>query len=207
MQFFKLNPIRRPDRDDQTEAARPQRRLRLLLVDEDATARAVIARRLSHLHFDVAVAENGFVALNRVQSRSFDIILIDMNLAILSGIATMKKIRAAGLAGQASFVMITGRQDSANLIEALESGADDHIVKPFDFDVLDARLRHLCARAEELDSLARHNAELDARIARRAVELGETREELKEMQADRMRLVSSIQAMQDEIARLSAGRE
>ncbi|HKT77688.1 MAG TPA: response regulator [Sphingobium sp.] len=207
MQFFKAPLVRRVEREEMIDAPRPMRRRRVLLVDEDATARAVIARRLSHLHYDVAVAENGFVALNRVLSRSFDIILIDMGLTALPGIATMKKIRAAGLAGHASFVMITGRQDSSAQIEALEAGADDHIAKPFDFDVLDARLRHLCARAEEVDTLTRHNAELDARIARRAVELGETREAMKEMQADRARLVSSIQALHEEIARLSAGRD
>ncbi|WP_340264617.1 response regulator transcription factor [Sphingobium mellinum] len=206
MQFFKAPIVRRVERDETTEASRPLRRRRILLVDEDPTARAVMARRLSHLHYDVAVAENGFVALNRVLSRSFDIILIDMGMTTLPGIATMKKIRAAGLAGQASFVMITGRQDSSAQIEALEAGADDHIAKPFDFDVLDARLRHLCVRAEELGTLARHNAELDARIARRAVELGETREAMREMQADRARLVSSIQALNEEIARLSTGR-
>ena len=204
MQFFKAPMVRRIEREEMTEAPRPLRRRRILLVDENPTARAVMARRLSHLHYDVAVADNGFVALNRVQSRSFDIILIDMGMTTLPGIVTMKKIRAAGLAGQASFVMITGRQDSSAQIEALEAGADDHIAKPFDFDVLDARLRRLCTRAEELGALARHNAELDARIARRAVELGETREAMKEMQADRARLVCSIQALHEEIARLSA---
>lgn len=206
MQLFKAHAVRQVEREETPEAARPVRRRRILLVDEDATARTVMARRLSHLHYDVALAENGFVALNRVLSRSFDIILIDMGMTVLSGISTMRKIRAAGLAGPASFVMITGRQDSSAHIEALEAGADDHIAKPFDFDVLNARLRHLCARAEELGSLTRHNADLDARIARRAVELGETREAVKELQADRARLVSSIQALQDEIARLSAGR-
>ena len=124
----------------------------------------------------------------------------------MSAIATMKKIRAAGVADNACFVMITGTQDSAAIVEALKAGADDHVAKPFDFDVLDARLRHLCERAEELGALARHNAELDARIARRAVELGETRDALREMQADRAMLVSSIQALHDEIARLSATR-
>ena len=206
MQFFKPNHVAQDEPAETMENGRTPRRRRVLLVEEDATARAVIARRLAHLHYDVVVADNGFIALNRLITRPVDIILIDMGLTMLSGVATMKKIRASGLAGGASFVMITGRQDSAAIVEALDAGADDHIVKPFDFDVLDARLRHLCARADELGTLARHNAELDARIARRAVELGETREELREMQADRARLVSSIQALNDEIARLSADR-
>lgn len=206
MQFFRQNDSARDEDNAGMDSGRPLRRRRVLLIDEDPTARAVIARRLSHLHYDVALAENGFVALNRLLARPVDIILVDMGLAVLPAIATMKKIRAAGLAGQASFVMITGRQDSAGIVEALDAGADDHIIKPFDFGVLDARLRHLCQRADELDALTRHNAELDARIARRAVELGETRDALKEMQADRARLVSSIQALNDEIARLSAAR-
>jgi len=207
MQFFKPHAVRRSEDSDKIATSLPQRRRRLLLIDEDDTARAVIARRLSHLHYDVGLAENGFVALNRLLARPVDVILIDMSLAILPAIATMKKIRAAGLAGQASFVMITGRQDSVSVVEALEAGADDHIAKPFDFDVLDARLRHLCHRADELGALTRHNAELDARIARRAVELGETRDALEELQADRARLVSSIQALNEEIARLSARRD
>ena len=206
MQFFKPSATRQGEDSDRTGTGLPPRRRRLLLIDEDDTARAVVARRLSHLNYDVVLAENGFVALNRLLARPVDVILIDMSLVILPGIATMKKIRAAGLAGQASFVMINGRQDSISVVEALEAGADDHITKPFDFDVLDARLRHLCQRADELSMLARHNAELDARIARRAVELGETRDALQELQADRARLVSSIQALNEEIARLSASR-
>ena len=187
------------------DAASP-RRLSILLIDEDATARAVVARRLAHRGHDVIAADSGHAGVALLSTRPFDIILIDMGLAILPGIATMKKIRAAGLAGQASFVMIAGRQDNASVVEALEAGADDYVTKPFDFDVLDARLRHLCQRADELNALTRHNAELDARIARRAVELGETRDALQELQLDRARLVSSIQALNDEIARLSAAR-
>lgn len=208
MQFFRSRSRLRDERDERgvQAAARLPRRRSLLLVDEDATARAVIARRLAHLHYDVVLAEDGFNALNRLVGRTVDIVLIDMGLKKLSAIATMKKLRAAGVAENACFVMITGTQDSASIVDALNAGADDHVAKPFDFDVLDARLRHLCERAEELGALARHNAELDARIARRAVELGETRDALKEMQADRALLVSSIQALHDEIARLNTAR-
>lgn len=129
-----------------------------------------------------------------------------MGLTMLPAIATMKKIRAANLAGAACFVMIAGRLDSQSTVEALDAGADDYVVKPFDFDIFDARLRHLCQRAEQIGALTRHNAELDARIARRAVELGETRETLRELQVDRARLVSSIQALHDELERVTARR-
>ena len=204
MPIFKRVRSRRPDDHDMSETARPQRRLRILLIDENPTARAVVARRLSHLNYDVALAENGFVAVNLLVTRPADIILIDMGLTMLPAVATMKQIRAANLAASACFVMIAGRLDSQATVEALDAGADDYVVKPFDFDIFDARLRHLCQRAEQMGALSRHNAELDARIARRAVELGETRETLRELQIDRARLVSSIQALQDELERVTA---
>ncbi|MFZ2996115.1 response regulator transcription factor [Sphingobium sp.] len=204
MPFFKRNHRRLPD--NAPDMIRSPRRLRVLLIDENPTARAVVARRLSHLGYDVALAEHGFAAINLLVTHPVDVILIDMALTMLPAIATMQKIRATNLGGTACFVMLTGRLDSRSTVEALAAGADDHVVKPFDFDVLDVRLRHLCQRAETLGALARHNAELDARIARRAVELGETRETLRELQVDRARLVSSIQALHDEVERLSAAR-
>lgn len=186
------------------EGHKRERRLRALLIDENATARAVVGRRLSHLNYDVVLAENGHVALTQLVGRPVDLVLIDMGLTLPPAIATMNRIRGAGVADHACFVMIAGRSDRQSALDALEAGADDHVAKPFDFDLLDARLRHLCARAERIGALSRHNAELDARIARRAVELGETRDALQAMQQDRQRLVASIQALHDEIERLSA---
>lgn len=204
MPFFKRNEASQLDAPDAEGRARTQRRLRVLLIDENPTARAVIARRLSHLNYDVALADTGFSALSLLVTHRVDIILIDMGLTMPPAVATMKQIRAANLAASACFVMIAGRLDSQATVEALDAGADDYVVKPFDFDIFDARLRHLCQRAEQMGELTRHNAELDARIARRAVELGETRETLRELQIDRARLVSSIQALHDELERVTA---
>jgi DNA-binding response OmpR family regulator len=191
---------------DRTEA-KAQRRIRLLVVDEDPTALSVLGRRLSHMGHDVVLAENGFVALSLMQAQRFDVILIDMMMSMLPGIDAMKKMRASGLMGDATIIMISGRTESHAAVIALSEGADDHIVKPFDFDVLDVRIRHLVARADAMNMLIRHNDLLDARIARRAVELGQTRAELEELHADRARLVQSIQALHDELQRVSAATQ
>jgi len=187
--------------------AKAQRRIRLLIVDEDPTALSVLGRRLSHMGHDVVLAENGFVALSLMQAQRFDVILIDMMMSMLPGIDAMKKMRASGLMGDATIIMISGRTESHAAVIALSEGADDHIVKPFDFDVLDVRIRHLVARADAMNMLIRHNDLLDARIARRAVELGQTRAELEELHADRARLVQSIQALHDELQRVSAATQ
>lgn len=207
MRFFKPEGNKaKPSGEEVRDApAKSQRRLRLLVVDEDATALAVMGRRLAHRSYDVVLAENGVVALTLMQAQRFDLILMDMQMALLSGVETMKKMRASGLLGNAVIMLISGRSDSNAAVEALAEGADDHIVKPFDFSVLDARIRHMVHRAEQMTLLVRHNDALDARIARRAIELGETRAELEELHADRTRLVQSIQALHDELQRLSAG--
>jgi two-component system response regulator MprA len=88
----------------------------------------------------------------------------------------------------------------------LKAGADDYLAKPFDFNLLDARLRHVAGRADAVGALSRQYAELDARVARRAMELGETREALTQMQRDRAQLLSSIQVLHEEINRLSSAR-
>tara|TARA_B100000749_G_C18251157_1_gene392368 strand:- start:298 stop:597 length:300 start_codon:yes stop_codon:yes gene_type:complete len=80
--------------EEQPQPVSP-RRLRLLLVDENPTARAVIGRRLSHRHYDVTVVEDGFAAQKTLIIQPSDIILIDMDLQLLPAIGTMEKIRAA----------------------------------------------------------------------------------------------------------------
>lgn len=192
------------DRSTEATTAAPKR-LHLLLVDEKPLSRTAIARRLTRLHYDVAVAETGFAAIGSLATRPADIVLIDLGLTHLPAIATLRRLRAIPGAASAAFVLIAGRQDAASVSQALAAGADDHLVKPFDFDILDARLRHLCQRTQRIGALARHNAELDARIARRALELGETRDVLRELQRDRARLVSSIEALHARIERMQSG--
>lgn len=194
------------DEEQGVETRAAARRIRLLVVDENDTALQVMGRRLSHMGYDVVLAENGIVALNMLLAQKFDLIILDMAMTMLSGVATMKKMRASGLLANASIMMVTGRTDSAAVVEALEAGADDQIVKPFDFDILDARIRHVVGRAQRIEELARYNEKLDARIARRAMELGETRAALEDLQTDRSRLVASIQALHEELERLNAAR-
>ncbi len=188
---------------DQTETRAAPRRIRLLIVDENATALAVMARRLSHMGYDVVLAENGVVALNLMIAHRFDLIIVDMGMELLSGVATIRKMQASGLMGQASLLSINTRSDGPSVIEALDAGADDHMIKPFDFDVLDARIGHIVSRARQIHELSRYNEALDARIARRAVELGEARAELEDLRTDRSRLVASIQNLHDELERLA----
>src|SRR3546814_17459454 len=76
--------------------------------------------------------------------------------------------------------MLTGHNDAAAAVEALATGADDLLAKPVAVDLLAARIERTIDRAQRIAELKRSNAMLDARIATRAIELGEARTELAE---------------------------
>ena len=175
----------------------------LLVVDEDARAREAMALRFSRMSYDVRLAEDGMVALALLSAHRFDVILVDMGLSVIGGAETIRRMRVSGLLGSAAIFSIAPQGDNPGALRALDAGADDHVAKPFDFDVVDLRMRHMVRRIREMDEMARHNEALDARVARRAMELGEIRAELDEMRSDRGRLIDSIQSLHDEIRRLT----
>jgi DNA-binding response OmpR family regulator len=80
-------------------------------------------------------------------------------------------------------MLITGRSDPTGAVLAFQAGADDVILKPFHFEVLFARIERRIARARSIKALREDNAALDARIVRRAIEIGELRDQLKAVRA------------------------
>jgi CheY-like chemotaxis protein len=88
-------------------------------------------------------------------------------------------------------MLINGRSDSEGACEGLAAGADDIITKPFDLDVLVAKIRRALARARALRELRQDNATLDARVTERAIQLGEVRAALEISEVERKRLASA----------------
>lgn len=176
---------------------------RVLIVDDSRTNLNVMGQRLGQLGYLVVLSDKGREALDLISGRGFDLVLLDMMMPGMSGTQVLGEIRATPDTADLPVIMITGCNDSASAVEALAAGADDHVAKPFDFDVLAARIERTLNRATRLADLKRSVATLDARIASRAIELGETRSELAVTRADRARLVSSIQSLNAEVERLS----
>lgn len=177
----------------------------ILVVDDSRTNLNVIGRRLAHEGYMVALSETGREALDLIAARGFDLVLLDMVMPGMSGLQVLAELRGARETMDLPVVMLTGRSDPAAAIEALSAGADDHIAKPFDFAVLTARIERVMARARRITALKRSNAALDARIAARAMELGEAKTELADARAERLRLIASIQSLNDTLERLSPG--
>lgn len=175
----------------------------VLAVDGNRTNLGVIGRRLGHFGYLTALCDNGPEALGLIAGRGFDVVLLDMALPGMSGLRVLEEIRGTLESVDLPVIMLTGRSDPAAAVQALAAGADDHVSKPFDFEVLAARIERLLLRGKRIADLKRANTALDARIATRAVELGEAKAELAETRADRRRLISSIQALNDEVERLA----
>lgn len=177
----------------------------ILAVDDSRTNLSVIGKRLSHLGYLVALSDNGPEALDMIAARGFDLVLLDMVMPQMGGIHVLNEIRGSRDTADLPVIMVTGRSDPAAAIEALAAGADDHVAKPFAFEVLAARIERVLTRARRIAELKRSNATLDARIAARAMELGETRAALAETRADRLRLIASLQMLNDKFEKISAG--
>lgn len=150
----------------------------LIVVDDSRTALSVIGKRLTAMNYQVVTVESGMEALDLVQARRFDLMLLDLTMPGMSGLDVLSELRSHVVTRDLPVLMITGRSDPETAIAALAAGADDHVVKPFDFDLLGARIARLLDRAARMDALRRANATLDARVAQRAAELENTRASL-----------------------------
>jgi len=176
----------------------------ILVVDDSRTNLNVIGQRLTQMGYLTALSDNGVEALGLLTARGFDLVLLDLVMPAMSGFQVLAEIRSRRETSDLPVIVITARSDPASAVQALAAGADDHVAKPFDFDVLAARMERLLMRGKRIADLKRSNAALDARIAARAMELGETRAELADIRADRQRLITSLQALHDEVERLRA---
>lgn len=117
----------------------------VLLVEDDAAARANIAAILSNAGMTVEQAEDGVTGLTRAGSGGHDVLILDRMLPNLSGIDIVTRLRGAGVGAPVLMLSALGR--SEHRVEGLESGVDDYLAKPFEPDELVARVRALWRRA------------------------------------------------------------
>ncbi|MFZ5795810.1 MAG: response regulator [Sphingomonas sp.] len=186
-----------------TPCATPPATGTILAIDDSRASLSVLGQRLGQLDYRTALSDNGSEGLDLIAARGFDLVLLDMVMPGMSGLQVLHEIRSNADTADLPVIMMTGHRDPAAAIDGLAAGADDHVAKPLDFDVLAARIARVLARARRITELKRANAALDARVATRAVELGETRATLAATQAERKRLAASVKALNDRIQWLS----
>jgi len=133
-------------------------------VDDEFALRKALRTSLSASGFTVEEARNGEEALGACRQRTFDLVLLDINMPGVGGIEACRVIRS--LAPKTGIVMITVRDAENDKVSALEAGADDYVTKPFRLRELVARLRAVLRRIHpeetpELSVLKAGNLEID----------------------------------------------
>ena len=116
--------------------------MKILVVDDFSTMRKIIKNLLRKLgYLEVHEAENGEVALEMLKSDKFNFIIADWNMPKMSGLDLLKTIREDEKYKNTPFMMVTSEANKNNIIEVVEAGADDYIVKPFNADTLQEKFK------------------------------------------------------------------
>ena len=160
-----------------------EERPRILIVEPNRTNLGVMARRLAEAGFRVTAADCGEAAIAELYRLSIDLILAELNMPRMSGAELARAVRGEVQWNDIPIMLITGKSEPTGAVRAYESGADDVIMKPFHFEVLAARIQRRIEWARSVKRLKDDNATLDARVIERAIQIGELREELREVRA------------------------
>ena len=126
---------------DQTElSAQPK----ILIVDDDIALGKFLSREFKRRYFDVTVRHDGEAACADLQKSTHDLLILDLNLPKMDGITVMKQVRLSRR--RLPILVLTARNRIEDVVEALEQGADDCLVKPFSYQELLARVRVMLRR-------------------------------------------------------------
>jgi two-component system chemotaxis response regulator CheY len=113
---------------------------RCLVVDDSRVIRRVALKIIQDLGFDVDEAENGKKALNAVAIRMPDVVLVDWDMPVMDGLAFTKELRKLPGGNKVVVVFCTTENDPPHIQEALNAGADEYIMKPFDGEIMRSKL-------------------------------------------------------------------
>ncbi len=111
-----------------------------LVVDDSRVIRRVARRILEEFNFLIEEAEDGRIALAACQANVPDVVLLDWNMPVMSGLEFLRALRALPLARQPVVIFCTTENDLAHIRVAVDAGADEYIMKPFDRDIMEAKL-------------------------------------------------------------------
>jgi len=128
----------------------------LLLVEDDAAIRVALIRALTERGHAVASTSSAMDALQMVLDAPPDLIILDLGLPGLDGFEALRMLRAVS---KIPVIVATARDDEAEIVKALDAGADDYLVKPFGTGQIEARIRAVLRRSE--DQQAKRSAPIE----------------------------------------------
>ncbi len=156
-------------------------RPRILVVEPNRNNLGVMVRRLSEAGYRITTADCGASAIAELYRLPIELVLAELNMPRMSGAELARAIRGEVRWNDTPVMLITGKSEPKGAVRAYEAGADDVILKPFHFEVLIARIERRIERMRSVQRLQKDNATLDARVVERAIQIGELREQLRDV--------------------------
>ncbi len=120
--------------------------MKILLVEDDTITANLLTRALNAHNYNVNTAADGETALQLARAYDYDLIVLDVMIPKLDGISLCRELRSSGC--QMPILLLTALDSKSNLVQGLEAGADDYMVKPFNIEELMARIRALLRRGK-----------------------------------------------------------
>jgi two-component system, chemotaxis family, chemotaxis protein CheY len=111
-----------------------------LVVEDSKVMRRIARKMLEELGFAVEEAEDGKVALEKTQAKMPDMVLLDWNMPVMNGLEYLLALRALPNGSTPTVVLCTTETDLSQIVKAMESGANEYIMKPYDRDILESKL-------------------------------------------------------------------
>ncbi len=161
---------------------------RLLIVDDNPTNRNILMRHFQKRGHQVFEAEDGRKCLDFLAANDCDLVVLDIMMPVLDGISALKEIRKTHSLVQLPVIMVTALSDMDHVVAALKGGANDYITKPFDFEMVLARvqthlvLKRLSEQNQEFLSIASHDIKKPVAVIMDIVDV--MRQQLKTKQLD-----------------------
>jgi two-component system, cell cycle response regulator len=202
----------------------------LLIVDDNSMNRIMLSRYVTKLGYQASVAENGRQALEKLQSTSFDLVLLDVQMPEMDGYEVLEQMKTTPRLRDIPVIMISAVEEIESVVRCIELGAQDYLPKPFNSVLLRARLTACLERKrmrdqevdylQQVDCLTAAAAAIKANtfelecldgIAKRPDELGQLAQVFQDMArqvyARQQQLQQQVQQLRIEIDQARKARE
>lgn len=136
---------------------------RILLIEDDADLAASLGRALEREGYRMEHAADGMAGLEAVAERPPDLVLLDLNLPDMDGLAVCRELRTGDATREIPIIMLTARAEESDRVMGLDLGADDYVTKPFSLRELRSRINALLRR-RKLDGGVPEDVYADGRL-------------------------------------------
>lgn len=127
----------------------PDKNLKFLVVDDFSTMRRIVSNLLKELGFkNIDEAEDGAIALRKLQEGNFDFVVSDWSMPNMDGLTMLQNVRASDTLKTIPVLMVTAEAKKENIVAAAQAGASGYIVKPFTAATLDEKLNKIFQNIE-----------------------------------------------------------